>query len=217
MARVHFVKAARKDYPDAGIKKGESYYWWEFRYGGTHKSKERPKPSQLTQSEFLSQAYALNERIEELSADNAEDLKSEVEDICSEIRSLGEEQADKISNMPDSLQEGPTGEMLQNRADACEEWADNLEQVDLDIDEPTEDDAISALDIGEPTMEELETDLQNGTETLDEGQTKEEKLEDLVDEYRQSVSDKLEELKTEYEEELGEKIAELQAIQYEGE
>lgn len=26
MARANFVKAARKDYPEHGIKKGESYY-----------------------------------------------------------------------------------------------------------------------------------------------------------------------------------------------
>ena len=36
MPRVHFVKKARKDYPSTGIQKGDSYYWWQFRYGGTH-------------------------------------------------------------------------------------------------------------------------------------------------------------------------------------
>lgn len=31
MARLHFVKSARKDNPSAEVKKGESYYWWKFR------------------------------------------------------------------------------------------------------------------------------------------------------------------------------------------
>jgi len=32
MPRVHFVKKARRDYPDDDIKKDESYYWWKFRF-----------------------------------------------------------------------------------------------------------------------------------------------------------------------------------------
>jgi len=31
MPKVHFVKAARKDYPGDSVLKGESYYWWKFR------------------------------------------------------------------------------------------------------------------------------------------------------------------------------------------
>ena len=41
MPRVHHVKSARKDNPVA--KKGESYYWWKFRYGGKRYSKT-PRP-----------------------------------------------------------------------------------------------------------------------------------------------------------------------------
>ena len=73
MPRVHHVKAA-KDYPDHGIKKGEMYFHWKFRYGGKHRSKVRPRSSQLTQSDFLSQMYGIQEEIEDaivalLSAD----------------------------------------------------------------------------------------------------------------------------------------------------
>ncbi len=47
MARAHFVKAAAKDHPEHGIKKGESYWWWAFRSAyGSRKvySKTQPKP-----------------------------------------------------------------------------------------------------------------------------------------------------------------------------
>jgi polyhydroxyalkanoate synthesis regulator phasin len=210
MAHVHIVKSARKDYPDSGIKKGETYYWWEFRYGGTHRSKTQPKPSQLTQSEFLSAAYGLNEQIEALIvADSMDALKSEVEPLVDEIRQLGEEQSDKLSNMPDSLQEGPTGELLQNRADACEEWASNLEGVDLDIDEPTQEDAENELDT--PTLEEIKD------EDLEEGQTKEQKLEELMKDYKQQLVEKEEELHEEYQQKVQEALDEIQGYTYEGE
>jgi hypothetical protein len=138
MARATFVKAAAKDYPEQGIKKGESYYHWSFRFGGKHRSKTAPRASQLTQSGFLSQAYALNERLEDLDAsnyDDAEGLKDEIAEIAEEFRSLGQEAEDNKSNMPDGLQEGDTGNMLQERADRCSEIADELESMDAEVDE----------------------------------------------------------------------------------
>lgn len=73
MPRVHYVKKARKD--NGCVSKGESYYWWKFRYGSKCMSKKPPKASQLTQSEFLSTVYDINERIEECACDSLEDLE----------------------------------------------------------------------------------------------------------------------------------------------
>jgi len=50
MPRVHFVKHARKD--NDLVKKGESYYWWKFRFTGKCMSKTPPRKSQLTESEY---------------------------------------------------------------------------------------------------------------------------------------------------------------------
>jgi hypothetical protein len=136
MARVHFVKKARKN--NSVVKKGESYYWWQFRFGGKHYSKTQPKQSQLTQSEFLSQVYDLNDRLSELSI--TDDIESEVQSIIDEIRSLGDECQDKRDNMPEQLQDSGSGEILQNRVDSCEDWASNLESIDLDVDEDLKDD-----------------------------------------------------------------------------
>lgn len=121
MARAHFVKKARKDNP--AVKAGESYYWWEFRYGGKHYSKTPPRPSQLTQSEFLSQMYSFQEQIED--ATSIEDI----EGLPDEIRQLGEEQIEKKDNMPEGLQEGDTGQLLEERAEAMESWASELEDI----------------------------------------------------------------------------------------
>lgn len=210
MPRVTHVKAAAKDHPAAGIKKGESYYWWKFRFGGKHMSKTPPRPSQLTQSDFLSTQLELEERIGDLKADTFEDLKGEVESIVEEIRRLGEEQADKIGNLPDSFQQGPTGELLQGRADGCEEWADALEGVDLDVDEPTEDDATEAMDEKKPTMTDIESDLEKDED-------KDAKLDELVTAWENDRTEKLGELKADYEGKIEEAIAELQGCSYEGE
>lgn len=223
MPKVNFVKAAAKD--NRVAKKGESYYWWKFRYGSKHMSKTPPRPSQLTQSDFLSRQMELEERIGDLTADTFEDLKSEVEEIVSEIRSLGEEQGDKVNNLPDSLQQGPTGELLEGRASGCEEWADELEAVDLDVDEPTDDEARNDLGIDEPTEDEARESLDDADfADVPEGERQaaisdavEAKLEELKADYELQMEEKLEELRAEHSEKLAEAISELQGCSYQGE
>jgi hypothetical protein len=132
MARAHYVKKARKDVAGTDIRAGESYYWWQFKGGRKQCSKTAPKASQLTQSAFWSPVYALQER-EQPSFD---DLEGEIDDIKSELQNIGSECEDKLSNMPDSLQQGPVGEMLQGRVDAMQEVESELDSVDV----PSEDD-----------------------------------------------------------------------------
>jgi flagellar biosynthesis chaperone FliJ len=148
MPRVHFVKKARKNNRDAGIKKGDSYYWWKFRFDGKHFSEKPPRPSQLTQSEYLSTVYSLQEQVEDMEVkdDNLQDVAEELRNVAVNLRDLGSEQEEKISNMPDSLQSSATADLLQSRADACEEVAGELENAaeeieglvdpEVDIDDP---------------------------------------------------------------------------------
>jgi uncharacterized protein YukE len=143
MPRVHFVKKARKAIKEAGVKKGDSYYWWKFRFGGKRVSKTPPKASQLTQSEFLGNMHAHQEDVDSFSASSVEDIDSvagQLRDKAEEIRELGNECEEKYNNMPDSLQQGPTGELLQTRTEQCENIAteldsaaDEVEQVGTDL------------------------------------------------------------------------------------
>ena len=144
MAEVHFVKSARKNNPDAGIKKGDSYYWWKFRFGEKHCSKTRPRQSQLTQSDFLGTIYGLQESIEDIllvEATVQDDAIDELRSAADEIRNLGVEQEDKIGNMPESLQESETAELLRSRGEACETLADELEMAADDIEALDGDDS----------------------------------------------------------------------------
>lgn len=145
MARATFVKKAQKDYPEHGIKKGESYYWWKFRFGGKHFSKTQPSRSQLTQSEFYGRVYDLEDRIAALEAD--ENLPSEIEDIASELRDIASECEDKRNNMPESLQDSDSGQLLEERAQAMESAADEFESIDFN-------DAPESTDMGDETDEE---------------------------------------------------------------
>lgn len=128
MPRVRSQVAA-KDYPSHGIKKGETYYSWKFRYGGPRKSKTYPEPSQLTNSPFLQTVYGAAEQIDE--AEDADALRS----IAQEVRDAGEECQSSLDNMPEGLQQGSTGELLQTRIDNCEAWADEIERVADDLEE----------------------------------------------------------------------------------
>lgn len=162
MPKVHQQKA-RKDYPERGIQKGEVYYKWSLRQskagrGMTFMSKTYPRPSQLTLSEFKSQWRGFAERLEdiEIGADDdaAENLKSELESIAEELRTLGEEQEEKKDGMPEGLQEGDTGKLLETRAENCETWADELERIANEL--PEEPDEINEDEIEGDTDEEKE-------------------------------------------------------------
>lgn len=137
MTTLHHVKKARKAIPSAGIKKGDSYYWWKFAYGSKQVSKERPRRSRLTQSVFYASLYDIEDDIADLKPDDG--LKDAVDSIIQSIRDLAEEQDEKRSNMPDALQESDTGTMLEERKEACEAAADELEAIDIDIEDKSSD------------------------------------------------------------------------------
>jgi len=139
MTRLHYVKKARKDVLNTDIKAGESYYWWKFRRGGKHTSKTPPKRSQLTQSSFYAAIYDLeDDLIENLSATNS--LPDAVQEIISALQDIADECQGNLDNMPEGLQEGDTGQLLQDRISACEEAADQYESIEFDDKEDDETD-----------------------------------------------------------------------------
>lgn len=136
MPRVHTVKKSMKEYPGTDIKKGDTYYWWEFRYGGLRRSKTYPKPYQLTNSPFLQGMYRAQETQQNLVADDG--LEQAIQDLAQELRDLGEEAQSSFDNMPEGLQQGDTGQLLEARVSAMEAAADALEEIDFS-DVPTKE------------------------------------------------------------------------------
>lgn len=139
MPRVHHVKKARKDNPVT--KKGGSYYWWKFRYGGKRYSLTPPKQSQLTQSPYYANLYDLQDEIENGECVDSDTFESLRDQVAESLREYGQECQDSLDNMPESLQYSPTGELLQERVDACESAADEVESLEeFSDEEPQESD-----------------------------------------------------------------------------
>ena len=127
MAKINHRKA-RKDYPDQGIKKGDMYYYTKIKTGPRSSRVIRSltpiRQSQMTTSAFKSGWYGAQESWGE-GKHSIELLQS----IAESIREIGQEAQDGHDNMPDALQESDTGQMLQDRADKCEEVADALDEL----------------------------------------------------------------------------------------
>lgn len=136
MARVHFVQKAAKDNPVA--QKGESYFWWKHRFGPKRYSKTQPKRSQLTQSYFLATLYDLQD---DWRWDPEGDLAAQVEELQSRIEDMRAEVEESYYNIPDQLREGWSGELLQERMDALDEWHGALDYVDTEVDDGLDDNA----------------------------------------------------------------------------
>jgi hypothetical protein len=138
MPRVH-KRVAAKDYPEQDIRKGEEYYTWKIklaRGGRVYRQKTPPKRSQLTNSTFLSTLYDIEDQLENFTTGRGQDLKAHLEDIAGQIRDMGQEAQNSFDNMPEGLQQGDTGQLLEKRAQNAEEWANELEALDV----PDEDD-----------------------------------------------------------------------------
>lgn len=126
MARVHYVKSAAKDYPHAGVKKGEPYYWWKPFRQGKRISKERPKASQVATSEYAQRVLGLVEGLEEWGGPWTE---SDRDDLVLELEEIRDMQQDSYDAMPEGLQQGDVGVMLEERVSALDEWIDELGQI----------------------------------------------------------------------------------------
>jgi hypothetical protein len=161
MARAKQVKA-RKDYPQQGIKKGDLYWTADIktgpRSGYTLRSKTQPKRWQLTTSSFNQAIW----QIEDEGFDNitcAEDLRA----VAEQIREAGQEAQDSFDNMPEGLQQGETGQLLEQRASDCDEWADAIDEAADELENALDDiqkaaEAKVEWDAHWQAIEELEQD-----------------------------------------------------------
>ncbi len=121
------------------IAKGEPYYWWQFMHGNKNFSKEAPRASQLTQSNYLSQLYGIQEQMDDYNPESPEDLAEFAENIKSDLESLKDETESSLDNMPESLKYAPTGELLQERIDSLDNAISEFDSLDLDYNEPDTD------------------------------------------------------------------------------
>lgn len=149
MARAHFVNKARKDYPAAGIKKGESYWWWKFKGERSRRmSKTKPRRSALTRSEFYANLYDIQDTVEAIegTSGSAEIIKAEIDSIVERLEELRDECQERLDNMPEELQEtSSSGMLLQERVEALDGAISEFESIDTITEEMSEDEARDAV------------------------------------------------------------------------
>lgn len=146
MTRVTHVKKARKAIPAAGIKKGQEYFWWKFRFGSKHVSKTPPRRSQLTQSGKKAALFDAEDSVSDAIANvqagtwGLSDLRQALEAAAESVREVAEEYRESASNMEDAFPNGsPKIDELNERADEVESTAAELDQVVNGMEEEDEE------------------------------------------------------------------------------
>lgn len=137
--RVHTKKAA-KDYPEHGIKKGETYFTWAFFRQRAQKSKTYPTRSQLTQDEAKQKAYDAFDGFSLTAEMSAEDVSGAIQSIADELNEAASLFEEKFENIPEGLQQGDVGQNIEANKEACESSASELETIVSDVlDQDNED------------------------------------------------------------------------------
>lgn len=158
---------ANKDHPRWGIKKGDQYYSWKRKTGPAsgieYKSLTYPRPSQLNTG-FAGQLGDIQLDLEKI--DDVEELRSMIDTI----RELGEECQGSYDNMPEGLQQGDTGQLLEERAQGLDSWADDLDTAADDIETQLSDfdEKVEAYQTYLEEKDQYDNDLQEYEDSKDE-------------------------------------------------
>lgn len=148
MAKVHFVKKARKDNPVA--KRGESYYWWQPRNMSKRYSATYPRQSQLTSGK-KSMIFAAQEDFEDAAANikTGEDLYAACLACAETYKEIAAEYQESADNMPENLQDGELANNMREMADNLECAASDLESIDCEFDEDLEEEPPTEPDLSD--------------------------------------------------------------------
>lgn len=185
MTTLHYVKKARKSIPGTDIKKGDSYYWWQFAFSSKQVSKRRPRRSQYaTRSEHLGAIYDIEDNISEMSTSDIDSTC--LDEITNEIESIRDTCQERLDNMPEQLQEAPAGQTLQDYIDNLESWVDDIEDVDLsELDEDFVEKAKEDIAEDDFINEDGVANLQGYEDAINE------RAQELEEEAKQNILDEL--------------------------
>lgn len=190
------------------IKPGELYWKLSFRFGGTQiRAIEHPfKPSECTQSEFMGTLLGITETYnEELEGEyeDIESLEATKDALYGEVETLRDETQDKLDNMPEGLQSGDTGQLLQDRIDALDNVLSDLDCIDFDYE-----------GLEEPTKESVQQDLdrEDYPNNVMFDEAVEEVYQEKHNEWEEEMQDCLEEKIEEIKEEIYSVLASLEEI-----
>lgn len=124
------------------INVGESYYTWCFYGGQPIYSRNRPRPSQLTNNSFYQELYSIQEKIDDYEPEDTDDVASFVEEVIGDLESLRDECQERFDNIPEQLQESSDGaQILQQRIEDLEGAISEFENINTVFESEIDEDA----------------------------------------------------------------------------
>lgn len=115
------------------INVGESYWTWCFYGGQPIYSKTKPRQSQLTNNPFYQELYSIQESVEDFSPEDPDEVGEFVEELISNLEELRDTCQESFDNIPEQLQEGNSGQILQERIENLDDVISNLENIDTEF------------------------------------------------------------------------------------
>lgn len=115
------------------INIGESYWTWCFYGGQPIYSKTKPRQSQLTNNSFKQELYSIQESVEDFSPEDPDEVGEFVEELISDLEELRDTCQESFDNIPEQLQEGDSGQILQERIENLDDVISNLENIDTEF------------------------------------------------------------------------------------
>jgi len=181
MARTHFVKKSQKATRCLAcgqeIPVGSSYQWFKMKttYGGIKKSYHTSctiPPSHRTTSR-MGQIWDAQAALDLSAAEDFDGLREQMEAFGQEIRQVAEEYSESADNMESGFGHATyQSDELRERAEALENWADEVEQWEFSGDEPDPDDYVmtdqEAYDEAYKSWEDEEPSVDESEENEDE-------------------------------------------------
>lgn len=189
MARVFTAKAA-KDYPQHGIKKGDTYYYWTPGFRGVKQmSATPPRASQLTTSK-MSAAYAAGEQLGDAiaSAETIEDIIDAMDTAIDEIRGVAEEYEEASQAETSNGNRVPNADEMEEKAQSLNDWADSIDNDKSEVESLAFSDYEDEVDI---------KDLPDELVVEENGEKKRKDVvdfDDLTDDEKQNMLDAAKEL-----------------------
>ena|SRR5262252_4666361 len=150
MAQTHYVKSRRVGKKGAyqltckscgkPIEIGQPYKWFKQKttYGGIKKSYHpdcKIPPSHRTTSR-MGVIYDAQDTLDFGGCETVEDCQAELQSFAETVREIGEEYAESADNMEDGFgHETYQSQEIRERAEALEQWADDLESWEFSGDD----------------------------------------------------------------------------------
>ena len=159
LGKVTHVKKSRKEHKCGKCSKiipvGSEYYKGELNFSPPI---IRCANCGLKSYEVTTSDYQF--RVGRLQVDWSSDYDSATcdcqEEIAAELESIAEDIQERLDNMPEGLQEGDTGQLLQSRIDSCESVAQDISNIEVDEDAPEDVQEEERSDQIQMCLDELE-------------------------------------------------------------